>query len=196
MQKSRIYYSAYNTITAVISNIVLILIGFVAQTIFIKLMGKEFLGINSLFSNIITFLCIADLGLGTSIIYKLYKPIAENDNNKVKSLLDFYKNCYKVIAIVVLVIGLVLIFFVENIVGDVTVDINLKLVYLLFLINTVISYVMAYKRSLIYAYQRNYIINIVHVVCIVILNVLQLLILYFTKNYYFYLQLLFLQLNF
>ena len=187
MQKSRIYYSAYNTITGVISNVILILVGFLAQTVFIKLMGKEFLGVNSLFSNIITFLCIADLGLGTSIIYKLYKPIADKDNKRIKSLLDFYKNCYRVIAIVVFVIGFILTFFVENIVGTVTVDISLKLVYLLFLVNTVVSYVMAYKRSLIYAYQKNYIINIVHVGCVVILNFLQLLILYFTKNYYMYL---------
>lgn len=187
MKKSRFYYSTYNTITSVIGNIVAILIGFIAQTIFIKLMGKEFLGINSLFSNVITFLCIADLGLGTSIIYKLYKPIAEDDKEQIKCLLDFYQKCYRIISIVVLVIGLILIFFIENIVGEVNVDVNLKLVYILFVFNTVVSYMLAYKRSLIYAYQKNYIINIVHMFYLIALNVFQLLILLFTKNYYLYL---------
>lgn len=187
MKKSRVYYSTYNTITSVASSIAAILIGFIAQTVFIKIMGNEFLGINSLFSNIITFLCIADLGLGTSIIYKLYKPISENNKVQIKSLLDFYKNCYRVISLIVLVIGFILLFFIENIVGTVEVDINLKIVYILFVLNTVMSYVLAYKRSLIYAYQKNYIINIVHLIYIVILNIAQLTILALTKNYYVYL---------
>lgn len=187
MEKSRTYYSTYNTITSVIGNVIAILVGFIAQTLFIKLMGDEFLGINSLFSNIITFLCIADLGLGTSIIYKLYKPIAENDKMRIKSLLDFYQKCYRIIALVVLLIGLLLTFFIENIVGKVDININLQLVYILFVFNTAVSYIFAYKRSLIYAYQRNYIINIVHILYVVILNMFQLILLFLTKNYYLYL---------
>ena len=187
MKKSRTFYSTYNTITSVIGNVIAIAIGFIAQTFFIKLMGNEYLGLNSLFSNVITLLCIADLGLGTSIIYKLYEPIAVDNKNRIKSLLDFYKKCYRYIALFILIVGFIITFFIEFIVADVTININIKVIYILFLLNTVASYIMAYKRSLIYAYQRNYIINIVHLIYVIVVNSLQILVLFLTKNYYLYL---------
>jgi O-antigen/teichoic acid export membrane protein len=187
MEKSRTHFSTYNTITSIIGNIVAILIGFIAQTVFVKVMGKEFLGLNGLFNNVISLLSIADLGLGTSIIYKLYKPIAENNKKEIKSILDFFKSCYLVIAAVVLVVGLLLTFFLNFIIGDVSIDINVHITYILVVFSMVVSYLLAYKRTLIYAYQKNYIINIVHIIYLVILNFFQLLLLYLTKNYYLYL---------
>ena len=101
--------------------------------------------------------------------------------------MKFYKTSYNIIALLILIVGLSLTPFIKYIVGKTTVDINIYIVYILFLISTVATYIISYKRNLIYAYQRNYILNIIHLIYLVILNISQLLIILITKNYYLYL---------
>ena len=179
--------SIRNSFSATLQTLVTMIVGFIAQTIFIRLLGAEYLGLNGLFTNILSMLSIFELGIGNAIVYNLYKPIADNDIGKIKSLMRFYKKAYNIIAILVLVFGLVIVPFLPLFVKNVTVDINITIVYILFLMSSVASYVLTYKRSLIYANQKNYIINYLHAGYIVILNVLQLLVLYLFKNYYIYL---------
>lgn len=176
-----------NMIGSVLSNIVTILIGLISQAIFIKILGSEYLGLNGLFSNIITMLGIVELGVGNAIIYNLYKPIANNDKEKIKSLMSFYKKSYRIIAIIVTAIGLLLVPILPLFIEEVTVDININFIYLLFLFDVVCSYLLSYKRSILYADQKNYIINNVHIFYTITMNALQIMILYFTKNYYLYL---------
>lgn len=181
--------SIKNMISSMGSNVITIIIGLVAQAIFIKLLGEEYLGLNGLFSNVISMLGIVELGIGNAIIYNLYKPIANNNIEEIKSLMSFYKKSYHVIAIIVLAIGFLIIPLLQFIVDidSVTISINVYLVYILFLIDIVCSYLLSYKRSILYASQKNYIINVIHIGYTVLLNVFQLLILYLTKNYYLYL---------
>lgn len=181
--------SIKNMLASMGSNIVTIIIGLVAQAIFIKILGEEYLGLNGLFSNIISMLGIVELGIGNAIIYNLYKPIANNNIEEIKSLMKFYKKSYRIIALFVLIIGLFIIPLLQFIVDldSVTISINVYFVYILFLIDIVCSYLLSYKRSILYAYQKNYIVNIVHMGYTILLNILQLLILYVTKNYYLYL---------
>lgn len=185
--QSRTKSSIKNTIGSIASNIVTILINFVVQAIFLKILGVEYSGINGLFSNILTMLGIVEMGLGNAIIFNLYKPIANNDKEKIKSLMQFYKKSYHIIAVIVSVIGVSLIPALPYIVGTVKADINLNIVYLLFLFDTVAGYLLSYKRSILYANQENYIVNIIHIGYLLIMNISQLIILYFTKNYYLYL---------
>ena len=121
-----------NMVASIISNVVTIVIGLVAQNIFINILGEEFLGLNGLFNNIIAMLSIAELGLGSAIIYNLYKPIATNDIEKIKSLMIYYKKSYRIVALVIFVIGLLIIpilpFFIENI----SIKININLVFIRF----------------------------------------------------------------
>ena len=187
MKTNRKKNSIKNVIGSMFSNIITIIIGLVAQAIFIKILGSEYLGLNGLFSNIITMLGIVELGIGNAIIYNLYKPIAENNIDKIKSLMHFYKKSYLIIAGVVTIIGLIIIPFLPFFIENVTIDININLVYLLFLADVVCSYLLSYKRSILYANQKNYIINFIHIGYTILLNVFQLLILFFTKNYYAYL---------
>jgi len=163
------------------------IIGFLAQAFFIRILGAEYLGLNGLFSNILTMLSIFELGIGSAIIFNLYQPIASNNIDEIKSLMKFYKKSYRIIALVILLFGLFIIPFLPYIVGTVSIDVNIPIIYILFLLSTVSSYILAYKRSLIYAYQKNYIINYTQLGRIILLNVLQILILYFTRNYYLYL---------
>ncbi len=183
----RTKYSIYNSISSLVSSMTTMLLGFIAQAIFIRLLGYEYLGLNGLFTNVITMLSFFELGMGNAIVYNLYKPIADNDEKKIKALMNFYKKAYNVIALLVFGVGIIILPFIKFFVGEVTVDVNLYLVYFLFLLSTVSTYLVSYKRSLLYANQKNYIINIIHTVYTIVLNIVQLLVLYFTKNYYLYL---------
>ena len=185
----RIESSLKNIITSLSSNIITIVIGLIAQALFIKILGSEYLGLNSLFSNIISMLAIVEMGIGSAIIYNLYKPIVENDEEKIKSLMKFYKKSYRIIGLIICIIGLSIIPFLKTIVDidNIGININSYVVYLLFLIETICSYFLSYKRSILYANQKNYIVNIIHIIYTIILNCLQIMILYLTKNYYLYL---------
>ena len=189
MKTDRKRNSFKNMVTAVGSNIITIIVGLIAQAIFIKILGSEYLGLNGLFSNIISMLGIAELGIGSAIIYNMYKPIAENDKEKIKSLMKFYKKSYRIITLIISIIGLLIIPFIKYIVDieSVTIDINVYLVYILFLLETIFSYILSYKRSILYANQKEYITNIVHIGYTIIVNTLQLIMLYLTHNYYLYL---------
>ncbi len=179
--------SIKNVIVAAIMNGITIIIGFVAQRVFIQTLGTEYLGINGLFTNILSMLGIIELGLGSAIIYHLYKPIAEENNEEIKSLMLFYKIGYRVIGFIIAVIGLFVIPFLPVIVGKVTIPENIIYIYLLFLMDIVASHLLTYKRSILYANQKTYVINLVHIGYLIIMNVIQLILLVSTQNYILYL---------
>lgn len=179
--------SIKNATIAIMTNILTVIIGFIAQKIFTVTLGKEYLGINGLFSNIISMLGIVELGIGSAIIYNLYKPIAKNDKEKINSLMNFYKKTYRIIVGIILIIGISIIPFLSSIVGNVSIYESIYVIYSLFLIDTIASYLLTYKRSILYANQKNYIINIVHIGYLVIMNIFQSIFLFTTKNYIIYL---------
>ena len=179
--------SILNTITSLTASLCSAILGIIAQTLFLKILNVEYLGVNGLFTNIISMLSIAELGIGNAIIVNLYKPIFENNIEKIKSLMHFYKKAYNIIALIVLVIGLILVPFLGYLVGEISIDINITIIYLLFLFSTVSSYLLIYKRSILYADQKNYILNCFEIGYLIIYNTLQIIILYLTKNYYLYL---------
>ena len=159
----RTTYALKNMLSSLSSHFVSMLLGFISQAILVRTLGSEYLGINGLFSNIVSMLAVVELGIGSAIVYNLYKPIAEKDKETVKTLMSFYKRCYRVIAIIISVIGLLIIPFLKIIVGDTTIqESTILIIYLLFIIDTVCSYLLTYKRSMLYANQRNYIIDIIH----------------------------------
>ena len=182
----RTKYSIKNSITQFMNNIITITTLFISQTLFIKILGIEYTGLNGLFTNILTILNLFELGIGSAITYNLYKYIKENDKETIKSIMHFYKKTYNYIAILIFIVGLLFIPFLSYIV-EVTVNINIYIIYFLFLTNTVSTYLINYKRNLLVASQKNYVINIVNIIYIIILNTTQILILYLTKNYYLYL---------
>ena len=148
--------SIYNIIAQMTYYLVNIFLGMVNRKVLLNVMGVEYQGINGLFSNVLSMLSLAELGIGTAIIYNLYRPVKENDINKVKSLMRFYKKCYMAIFLVVLFFGIVVLPFLPFFIGDNQLDINFNVVYLLMLGETLASYVFTYKRSLLYAQQKNY----------------------------------------
>lgn len=179
--------SLKNTSISMLANILTIIVGLISQAVFIKTLGEEYLGLNGLFTNIISMLSVVELGISSAIIYNLYKPISENNIKKIKALMYFYRKCYLIISIIIFILGLAITPFLEIFTGNITIDINIKLVYLLFVIDIVASYFLSYKRSIIIANQKNYIITIIHIIYLVILNTFQIAILLISKNYYLYL---------
>lgn len=140
-----------------------------------------------MFTNIISGLNVVELGFGSAIIANMYKPVADNNINLIKSLLKYYKNIYRYIAFLILIIGLVILPFIKYIVGHIIVDINLELVFLFYLFDSVSSYFLTYRRSILYATQQSYYITFVHTVIVIFMNSTQISILLIVKNIYLYL---------
>lgn len=176
-----------NIITSVLSTIITIIIGFIAQTIFIKTLGTEYLGLNSLFSNILSMFSLVELGIGSAIVYSLYKPLAENNEKEVKGLLNFYKLSYNLIALVIFILSLCILPFIPSIVDEINIENSLYVIFILFSLNSVCSYLLAYKRSILYADQKSSILTNVHLIITIVLNVLQISFLILTSNYIVYL---------
>lgn len=176
-----------NSTTATACNIIQMIFGFISQAIFIRLLGTEYLGLNGLFTNILSMLSFFELGIGSAIVYHLYKPIAEDNKEKIKILMNFYRKAYETIAILIFAGGLLLLPFLNKIVGQITIETNIHTIFILYLINSSSSYLLLYKRNLIQANQKSYIINIVHIIYLLLLNITQIIVLIFTKNYYLYL---------
>lgn len=179
--------SIKNIIFSVTLSVVTMIVGFIAQKIFLEILGTEYLGVQGLFTNVLSILGIVELGIGPAMIYKLYKPLAKNNKEKIKSLISFYKNCYIIIAIVITSLGLMLLPFLKYIVGETNIEININYIYILFLVDTACSYLLTYKRSILYADQKNYVLDAVHIIYIILMNVSQIIILVLTKNYILYL---------
>ena len=122
--------SIINIIASIIAQAITILLGFITQKVFINSLGAEILGINGLFSNIISMLAIAELGISTAVIYNLYKPVAENDREKIKKYMNFYKICYRIILLIITFLGMMLLPFIKYFVGNVTTTYNLSLIHI------------------------------------------------------------------
>lgn len=173
----------YNTTRTVVN----LILGFVSRTILIHYLGVEYLGLNGLFSNIFTILNLAELGIGSAIVFSMYKPVAENNIEKTKALQNLYKKFYLIIALVVVGLGLILLPFLDILIkNDVSSDINIYVLYVMYLVNTIFSYFSAHKRSLLFAYQRNDIENKVVTVVSIVSTLVQILVLVLFRDYYVY----------
>lgn len=159
METSRRNNFYTNISVGVIQRGVNLVTSFINRTVFIYTLGMAYLGVGGLFTDILTIFSLAELGIGDAITYHLYKPLVTDDTEEIKSLMHFYKTCYRIIGCVILLIGLCLLPFLENIITDVdnAININIHIVYLLYLANTVTSYLFfAYKGTLLSAVQKAY----------------------------------------
>lgn len=149
MENSRLKNSAFNFASGFMGRVLTILLNFVVRTIFIHCLNEAYLSVNGLYSNILTVLSLAELGFGSAMVYRMYAPMAERAYSKTAALLHYYKNIYRTIGFVILGLGLCVVPFLDIIIKDKPDVPGLTLYYLIFLINTVISYwLSSYKASL------------------------------------------------
>lgn len=188
MEKSRIKNTIKNVQTGAIVQLVNKIMAFVVRTVFIKILNTEYLGVNGLFTNILTMISFAELGIGTAIIFNMYKPVAVDDKEKIKSLMKLYQKSYNTIGCVIFLIGLCVLPFFDIIIKDIpNIKENIYLIYILFLVNSASSYFFTYKKSIISAYQQESIINKIDSLFYFLKSIFEIIFLYLTQNYIIYL---------
>lgn len=188
MESSRTKNSISNIKTGAIVQLVNKLMIFVVRTVFIKMLNTDYLGVNGLFTNVLAILSFAELGIGTAIIFNMYKPVAIDDKEKIKSLMQLYKKSYNLIGIIVFILGLCVIPFMNIVVKeDVNISENLILIYIMFLCNTSVSYFFTYKKSIISAHQKQSVINNVDSIFYLIKSIVEIIFLVITRNFIIYL---------
>lgn len=185
-EKSRTEYSARNATVAIAARLVAIFGGFVSRVVFTHTLSQEYVGINGLFNDILNVLSLSELGVGTAITFALYRPIADGDLALQKSLMRMYRNFYRGVALLVLAAGLSLVPFLGYLFREQPGVEHLTLIYLLYLANSVLSYLLIYKRTLIDAHQLAYIGVLYQTAGWLVQSILQIAVLVFTKNFLLY----------
>lgn len=197
MKTERVKNSVYNSFSSLAINISITIFSFIVRTIFIKELGEQCLGVDGLFTNILSLLSLAELGFSSAISFSLYEPLAKKNNNKISQLIVYFKIIYRNIGLFILIIGLCLLPFLNLIVKDYTISNNIYLIYLLYLFNTVSSYFTSYSAVLIEADQKNYKLTWFRLIFNLLTYGSQIIILLVTSNFIYYLltQLLFRQIE-
>ena len=188
MKIERTQNATRNIIYGIILKVYQILIPFIMRTLMIYFMGVKYLGLNSLFTSILQVLNLAELGVGSAMVFNMYKPIVDDDTKTICALLNLYKNYYRIIGAVIAGAGIILLPFVPKLInGSVPEDINIYILYLMNLALTVISYwLYAYKTSILQAFQRTDIISKITFLINTLQYILQIIIVIVAKNYYLF----------
>lgn len=176
-----------NTVYSLGNKVIEVILAFVSRTVFIWTLGVSYLGINGLFNNILIMLSLMELGVGSALVFSMYKPLVERDNEKLSSLLSMYANMYRIIGISIAVMGVCLTPFLPHLIkldSDIP---HLNIIYWLTLGNTVSSYFFGYKRSLLEADQKSYLNTKNNFIFTLIKHIFQIIILLLTKNFLLYL---------
>lgn len=175
-------------LTGVLNRLVNLGLPFITRTVLLYVLGTEYLGLSSLFSSLLSFLALAELGVSNALVYSMYKPIAEGNEDEVCALLNLYRKLYRIIGTFILAAGLVCVPFLPKLIkGHVPADINLYVLYGLYLTNTVCSYFLfAYQGSLLHAHQRTDVDNLINSVIPTASWILQMGALLIFRSYYAY----------
>lgn len=187
-ERSRTEYSIVNIAASMGGYVLNIILSFICRIVFTHQLSADYLGVNGLFSNILSMLSLTELGIGTAMVYALYKPVAQKDEKKIASYMRVYGAAYKAIGCVVGILGLALIPVLKLIINEPSnISENIYLLYILFLFSTASSYFFSYRCSIFMANQRNYIVVAMNYIVVVMQNMAQIVALIVTHNYIIYL---------
>lgn len=185
--ESRTSNSMKNIIYSWANQMLSIVLGFVSRSIFLYCLSVDYLGIQGLFGDILNMLSLADLGFGTAMTFSMYKPLAEKDYDRLAGLTNFYKKIYRIIAIVITGIGIALIPFLKYLINLDSDMPHLVIYYILYLANTVASYLVVYRTCIINADQKSHIMTKYQSIFSILCTITTSIVLLITKNYIFYL---------
>lgn len=185
---TRTINSSRNIFLGYISKIGTLIFSFVVRTVLLRVLGSDYVGLNSVFTSIIQVLNLADLGFSSAIVFAMYKPIHDNDVPMINGLLNFFSKVYKIIGTIILVAGLSTMPFLRYFLkGDYSISANIYVIYGLYVLNAVISYYLfGYKESVLIASQRNDLIEGIHFIVNAVISVLQIIVIFAFKNYYIF----------
>lgn len=184
----RFFNSMRNLIASWLGQGFIIIATFVTRYYFVKILGTEYLGINGLFANILSILSLAELGIGVSISYSLYQPLAKGDTKTLKAIMQLFKKFYYAVGSMILVLGIAITPFITLFIKEVPPNMSdLHIDYMLYVINIGISYFFSYKAIIIIADQKKYIDEVNYCFWFTCLNIFQIIFLVYTKSYIIYL---------
>ncbi len=192
MKIERTKNASRNMIFGAIQRIYTLLVPFIMRTLMIYFMGVQYLGLSSLFTSILQVLNLTELGIGSAMVFSMYKCIAEDDDTKICALMNLYKIYYRIIGLIIAIVGCALIPFIPKLINEESLqtlpsDINIYVLYVLNLATTVLTYwLFAYKNSLFSAFQRIDVTSKISIITITFQYILQILSICLFKNYYVY----------
>lgn len=180
--------SVKNMVYGLVLQLVTVFVGMFNRTVLIQCIGIEALSLNSLFTEVLSMLSLAELGVGAAITFSLYEPLAKGDEKKISQLMNLFAKAYRCVAAAVLVIGLFLTPFIQYLVSEISYPISyIRLIFVLFVIQTAASYLFSYMGVLITADQKRYVVTTISIVTKIGTAFFQIVILYITRNYVAYL---------
>lgn len=190
-ESSRMKNSMLNILSSFAMQLVVIVLNFVTRTVFIHTLGKAYLGISGLFVDILTMLSLSELGFDTAINFKLYKPIAEKDEKRIRILMKFYRQAYVAVGAVIFLLGLCVIPLLPLVIRDYEtlagLGINAPLIFMLYLMQSVSSYLFfAYKSAIVKADQKTYLLNVAGCAVALASNLAQILVLLLSRSFVLY----------
>jgi hypothetical protein len=184
----RINNSIKNISIGIFSQVFIVLLGFISRKVFLDSLGTEYLGVNGLLTNILTMLALVEGGIGASIVYNLYKPLAEDDKPKIIALIQLFKKAYAVLAAIIFVLSAALYPFLGNIMKGSSGSVSyITIVYFIFVAKNMVSYLNAHKVSLINADQKGYVLSKIEFGFQVFTTIAKIIVLILTKNYVLFL---------
>lgn len=185
--EGRFKKSTRNIIFSLLSQIIIFLFEVLVRRLFLQVFTSEYLGLGSTFSGVLNILSFTEMGIGSAIVFSLYKPIAENNQVKIRSYMKIYRNTYFIIGSIILVFGAALTPFLEFFVKKMPNIPYIRLIYLLFVFQSGIQYFFSYKIAFLNANQQNYIFQKMHILASFIKLGLQIVSILIFKNYFMYL---------
>lgn len=185
----RLENSIKNTGISFITNIIKLIISFFLRRIFLLKLGEDYLGLNGLLVNVISMFSLVDMGIGSAIGYSLYKPLFEKNVKEIATKMNFFKNVYKIIAGIIFCMGIVFFPFIQNLFkNNITINLKtIKIAYILFVLDTGISYLLSYKKILLEADQKSYLLNIINTGIFIVVSICQYISLIIYSNFLLYL---------
>lgn len=188
MKIARTKNATRNMWMGMINKVVVLVLPFFVRTAFIYSLGSEYLGLNSLFSSILTVLNITELGFSSAVVFSMYEPIAKDDDDRICALLNYYRKIYRIIGAIILAGGIIIMPFLPHLInGECPDELNIYILFFIYLLNTALSYLLfAYKKSILEAFQRNDYISLNDTITTGLTNVVQLIILLAWNSIYAY----------
>lgn len=180
---SRIKKSTRNISFALTAQIITVVLNLLSRAVFVRVLSAEYMGLSGLFSNILGLLSLAELGIGSAITYSLYTPIRNDDHEKIKSYMHLYKVTYCMIGLFIFVVGLILTPFIDYFIKERPNVPNLELIFVLFVLQTSVTYFFSYKTHFLTATQNDYILQKIKIVFISLQVSLQIAYLLIFKEY-------------
>lgn len=187
MKTERMRNSVLNGLSNLIVNLTITVLSFVVRTIFLRTLGEQCLGLDGLYTNILSFLSLAELGFSASISFSLYEPLAKENYEKVSALMYYFKRVYQTIALAIMVVGILVLPFLGFMVKEYTVSYNIYFIFILYLINTASTYFTSYSTILLEADQKIFKITKIKLVFNLLTYGLQLFVLFYFKNFVWFL---------